>query len=131
MESPLRAGFVYFVIVFTIGFILGAIRVLAVVPRIGEFFAVLIELPLMLTAAWIVCNSLIARFQVAPKVFDRIMMGASAFTYLLIAEIFLSTWILDNPIESIFVGYLTIHGFVGLCGQLAFAAIPLLQMLKR
>jgi hypothetical protein len=130
MKTSLRAGFVYFVIVFAIGFVLGAIRVLVLVPRIGELTAVLIELPLMLTASWIVCKSLITRFRVAPEVFDRIVMGASAFGFLLVAEIALSTCVFGSPIESTFVMYLTLPGLVGLCGQLAFAAIPLVQLLR-
>ena len=131
MRISLRAGFVYFVIVFTIGFILGSIRVLVVAPRSGELMAVLIELPLMLTAAWFICASLIARYQVAPRIPDRITMGSSAFALLLVAEIVLSTAVFGNPIGHIFVGYLTLHGFVGLCGQLTFAAFPSLQLLRR
>ena len=131
MKIPLRAGFVYFGIVFTIGFVLGAIRVLAVVPRIGELFAVLIELPLMLAASWIVCKSLIAHFQVLADIVDRAIMGASAFAFLLVSEVALSTYVFGNPIESTFMNYQTIHGFVGICGQLAFAAFPMLQLLKR
>jgi hypothetical protein len=131
MSPPLVAGFVYFMIVFAIGFVFGVIRVLVVIPRTGEIIAVLIELPLILTASWIVCTSLISRFQVAPKVVDRIKMGASAFAFLLVAEIALSTYVFGNPIDSTFVRCLTLHGFIGLCGQLAFAAFPLLQLPRR
>lgn len=131
MRTPLRAGFVYFVIVFLIGFVLGTIRVLVFVPTIGELLAVLIELPLMLAASWIVCKSLIARFQVAHEVFDRIVMGATALAFLLVGEAVLSTCVFGNPIEATFIKYLTTHGFVGLCGQLAFAAIPLIQLSRR
>jgi hypothetical protein len=128
MKISLRAGFIYFVVVFTIGFVLGAIRVLVVIPRTGELIAILIELPLMLTASWFVCKSLISRFQVAPKTIDRFIMGASAFSFLLVAEIALSTSVFGNPLNSAFVGYLTLHGIIGLCGQLAFAVFPLLQL---
>jgi hypothetical protein len=131
MKIPLRSGFVYFAIVFTIGFVLGTIRVIAVVPRIGELFAVLIELPLMLAASWIVCKYLIARFQVPAEIVDRAIMGASAFAFLLVSEIALSTCVFGNSIESTFIKYQTLHGFVGICGQLAFAAFPMLQLLKR
>jgi hypothetical protein len=131
MSPPLVTGFVYFMIVFATGFVLGVIRVLVVIPRTGEIIAVLIELPLILAASWIVCASLISRFQVAPKAVDRIMMGASAFAFLLVAEIALSTYVFGNSIDSTLVQYLTLHGFIGLCGQLAFAAFPLLQLLRR
>jgi hypothetical protein len=44
----LKAGICYFVIVFVAGFILGPIRILLIVPRLGERAAELMEAPLML-----------------------------------------------------------------------------------
>ena len=43
-----KFGLLYFTLVFVAGFILGGIRVLFVVPQIGERYAELIEMPLML-----------------------------------------------------------------------------------
>ena len=43
-----KAGAVYFAIVFGVGFILGAIRTLWVVPRVGARNAELMEMPIML-----------------------------------------------------------------------------------
>ncbi|MEJ2385577.1 MAG: hypothetical protein P8Y54_14535 [Xanthomonadales bacterium] len=131
MKRTLRAGFVYFLIVFTIGFVLGSLRVLVVAPRIGELAAVLVELPVMLLAAWIVCSALTTRFRVARNTRDRIIMGGHALALLLIAEIALSKFVFGNPMGSIVAAYLTPHGFVGLCGQLAFAVFPLLQLARR
>jgi uncharacterized membrane protein YcgQ (UPF0703/DUF1980 family) len=131
MKIPLRAGFVYFVIVFMIGFVLGAIRVLVVIPRTGELFAVLIELPLMLSISWFMCKYLIVYFQVPTAIVDRAIMGASGFAFLFVAEVALSTCAFGNSIESTFLNYRTIHGFVGLCGQLTFAVFPMLHLLKR
>jgi hypothetical protein len=128
MWSSIRAGVVYFVIVFAIGFILGTIRVLLVAPRTGELGAVLIEVPLMLMAAWIVCSSLTRRYRVAPRLMNRVAMGVSAFVLLMMAELLLSICVFGNTIESTFTGYLTPHGFVGLGGQLMFALFPLLQL---
>jgi hypothetical protein len=131
MKNALRAGFVYFAIVFTVGFVLGTIRVLLMAPRTGELIAVLIELPLMLTAAWFVCSSLLVRLQVGPRVPDRTVMGLSAFVFLFIAEFVFSVCVFGNPVKAVFLAYLTPHGFIGLLGQLAFAAFPLLQLTKR
>ena len=128
MRSSLRAGFVYFAIVFAIGFILGTIRVLLVAPTIGELAAVLIELPLMLIASWIVCSALISRYRVAPAFLDRFTMGASAFVLLMAAELALSIYLFGSPVESTVAGYLTAQGMAGLGGQVLFALFPLLQL---
>jgi len=46
-------GVVYFCLVFGVGFILGTIRVLWVVPHLGVRTAELIETPLMLAATFL------------------------------------------------------------------------------
>jgi hypothetical protein len=46
----LKAGAVYFALVFGVGFVLGPIRVLVLVPRFGERTAELMEAPFMLAA---------------------------------------------------------------------------------
>ena len=131
MHSTLRAGFFYFLVVFAIGFVFGTIRVLLAEPIIGELMAVVIEVPLMLLAAWFVCARLVTRFQVAPDTADRFTMGAVALALLLAAELVLSVMVFGNPAGAMFAGYLTLHGIVGLFGQLAFASFPLLQCLKK
>ena len=55
----LKAGVLYFAIVFGAGFVLGPIRILWVVPRFGTRMAELIETPIMLVvtiiaARWVV-----------------------------------------------------------------------------
>ena len=55
----LKAASLYFVFVFGVGFILGAIRTLWIVPRLGTRMAELSEMPIMvvvviLAAQWIV-----------------------------------------------------------------------------
>ena len=54
----LKASALYFVLVFGAGFVLGPIRILWLVPRVGERTAELIEAPIMLVvivlaARWI------------------------------------------------------------------------------
>jgi hypothetical protein len=56
MANASKAGALYALIVFLIGFILGTIRVLLIVPRLGETAAVMLETPVMLAASWFVCR---------------------------------------------------------------------------
>jgi len=52
----IEAGALYAIIVFVIGFILGTMRLLLLVPRLGATTAVIFESPVMLAASWFVCR---------------------------------------------------------------------------
>jgi hypothetical protein len=126
--AAVRAGTVYFAIVFAAGFVLGAARVLVIAPLIGELGAVIVELPIMLAVSWIVCGSLVERFRVPPDRRARLTMGAVAFALLMAAEFALSVWAFGRSVGDYAESFRTWAGVVGLAGQLAFAALPLLRM---
>lgn len=86
----LQAGALYFILVFAIGFVLGTIRFLVVVPEVGELLAVLIELPILLTLAWVISARVIVKTRVPRRLGPRLIVGASAFLLLLSAEFVLS-----------------------------------------
>jgi len=90
MNRAVEAGVIYALIVFLCGFALGALRVLLIVPRIGETAAVSLEAPLILTASWFASRWCVDRFNVRRMVFVRSMMGAVAFAMLMALEIGLS-----------------------------------------
>ena len=48
-----RAGLAYFAVVFAIGFALGTLRILMLIPQFGELASVLAALPLMLFTSWL------------------------------------------------------------------------------
>jgi hypothetical protein len=127
--SAAKAGLSYFGAVFAIGFALGILRVLIVIPRLGETAAVLIELPILLVLAWIICRSLVARFQVGTALDARLVMGTVAFVVLMIAEIAGSTLGFGRTLSEHFQQYRHIPGLLGLAGQVAFAIFPVVQSL--
>ena len=129
MSSSIRAGFFYFAIVFAIGFLLGTIRVLVLVPRMGELVSVLIEFPVILAASWIVCGRLIAGLRVPGHWRFRLTMGAVAFALLMVAELVLSVSLLGNSPAEHLARYRSLHGALGLAGQILFAAFPLLRLM--
>src|SRR5215469_7339785 len=70
-----KAGALYSIIAFLIGFILGTIRVLLVAPRLGETTAVIVEAPIILAASWLVCRWCVDRLNVRRTVPARSLMG--------------------------------------------------------
>jgi hypothetical protein len=84
---PFAAGAVYFAVVFAIGFLLGAMRVLIVVPRTGVRAAELAEAPLMLLATVLAARLVVRRFAIPPMIVTRLVTGFVALALLLLAEL--------------------------------------------
>jgi hypothetical protein len=84
--QTLRAGAVYFALVFGVGFLLGTFRVLLVVPRLGARTAELIEAPLMLAVTFLAARWTVCRLAVPPRWTRRLGMGGIALGLLLAAE---------------------------------------------
>ena len=82
----LFAALVYFAIAFGIGFILGVIRVMLVMPRVGERLAELIELPIMLIAITVAARWTVRRFEVK-EAWACVAVGVIALVLLAGAEI--------------------------------------------
>jgi len=57
-----KAAFAYFSLVFAVAFLLGALRVLFVDPRLGPLQAVLLEVPLVLAVSWLVAGRCLRRW---------------------------------------------------------------------
>ena len=68
MTAALKAGVTYFALVYAIGFLLGTVRVLLLMPLVGETAAVLLEAPLMLAVSWIGARWSSRRFTVPATV---------------------------------------------------------------
>lgn len=128
MRGAWTAAACYFAAVFALGFALGTVRVLLLLPVLGEGLAVLLELPIMLAFSWWIAGRIIARLDVAPAVLPRIIMGGGAFALLMLAELMLATQGFGRSLTEHFAHYLTLPGAVGLAGQGVFGAIPLLRL---
>lgn len=126
MSRALRAGGVYALAVFAIGFVLGTARVLLVAPRIGEFAAVAIEVPVMLAIAWPICARIVRSFALG-RGSERAAMGVSAFVLLMALEWALALLLFRRSVAQMIGGYGTAAGLLGLAGQVGFALLPFLQ----
>ena len=113
---------------FAAGFAIGTVRVLLLVPQVGELPAVLLELPIMLGISWFVCATLIARLEVPPRIPPRVTMGAVAFALLMLAELALSLALFGRTMNDFTQSLTTPHGMVGLAGQVIFGLMPVLRV---
>lgn len=129
MIGAVEAGGVYFALVFTAGFALGAARTLLVAPRLGATAAVLIECPIILGVSWIACRWSLDRLDAPATVSARLTMGAVAFALLMAAELGVSVLVFRRPIGAHFAAYRTAPGAIGLAAQGVFAVLPLVQLL--
>jgi hypothetical protein len=130
MSRVLPAALCYAVTVFAIGFLLGAVRVLVVAPRIGAIASVLVELPLILTASFHVARRVLHYWQIPAQTMPRLLLGALAFAVLLALELTISMALFGNSLNQFFAHYQTPEGLIGVCGQLIFAGIPVLLLLN-
>jgi len=122
-----KAGAAYFAVVFSVGFLLGAVRVLLVAPRLGETAAVMLEAPLILAISWAASRGCVELFKVPAEVASRLLMGAIAFALLIAAELGFSVIVFGRSVADFVAGLLSVPGAVGLAAQLAFAIVPAIQ----
>lgn len=124
----MMAGFVYFAVVFAIGFGVGVVRTLAIAPSLGEIGAVAAELPAMLLVSWLAAGRIIRIWRVPARSTARLLMGGVAFLALMAAEAATAALMLDLPLAAYLAAFTEPAKLIGLAGQVGFALIPLLRL---
>ncbi len=84
--QTLKAGALYFTLTFGVGFVLGAIRTMWVVPRFGTRMAELMEMPIMLTVTVFTARWVIRHLALTPTLSSRLGMGCIGLGLMLTAE---------------------------------------------
>ncbi len=120
----LKAASLYFSIVFGAGFVLGTLRVLLLVPHVGERTAELIEMPLMLivivlAARWIVRHRL---HDARPSL--TILVGLLAMGLVLLADLGVGMILRDMAVAEVFLQRDPVSGTVYYLSLLVFAILP-------
>ena len=126
-----KAGFVYFAMVFGVGFVLGAIRVPLLVPRLGERVAELLEMPLMLVVVVLAARFIVRRFALPPTLQARLISGAVALVLLLGAEFLLAVTLQGRSVGQYLASRDSVSGSVYLVLLVLFAVMPLLLARQR
>jgi hypothetical protein len=99
-----KAGILYFALVFGAGFVLGPIRVFWVVPHLGERTAELMERPIMLGVMMVTARWLVRQLAVSSTWSSRLGMGGIALGFLLAAELTAVLWLRGLSIDEYVAG---------------------------
>lgn len=119
-----RAGLRYFALVFGAGFVLGAIRVPLVVPRLGERLAELIEMPFLLAAIVVAARHVVGRFAAPPSRTTLLGLGFIALGLLIAAEVALAVVLARQSLRQYIASRDPVSFGVYLAMLLLFALMP-------
>jgi len=122
----LKAGVLYFALVFGAGFVLGPIRILWLVPRFGMRMAELMEMPIMFVVIIVAARWIVRRLAVPSAPLSRLGMGCIALALVLIAEFTLVLWLRGLTIAEYIVSRDPVSGTVYYVMLGMFAIMPLL-----
>ena len=131
MIRIIKVGALYFAAVFAVGFLLGVIRTLWVVPRLGNRVAELIEAPIMLLVVFLAAGRIVRRHPELPVWKDWLTAGLLALAFLLAVEFTVVLWLRDLSLAQYFASRDPVSStvYVALLG--AFAVMPFLVFRHR
>ncbi|HKN71048.1 MAG TPA: hypothetical protein VJX30_08465 [Terriglobales bacterium] len=124
MMQVVKAGAIYFALVFGAGFVLGTIRTLWVVPRVGARTAELMEMPIMLAVTIMAARWTVLRLAVPPVPSARLGMGCIALVLMLIAEFGFVLWIRGLSIKEYLATRDPVSGAAYYLLLMVFAIMP-------
>jgi hypothetical protein len=124
--QTVKAGVLYFAVMFAVGFAFGTIRVLWVVPRVGVRTAELLESPLMLAVTILAATWVMRRLRVPPALWERLTVGLVAVALLLMAEFGLVRALRGLTIREYFASRDPVSGTVYIVMLAIFAVMPAL-----
>lgn len=125
MKRAYTAATAYFLALFALGFVLGTIRVLFVAPRLGDLRATLLEVPVMLYAAFFLCRWAAERWQVRPTLSARWAMVLWFLVLLALFETVLGVVLFGRTLTGTWAALATPAGLIGLTAQIIAALLLL------
>ena len=130
MIAMIRASFLYFALVMGSGFLLGSVRVLFVVPHLGERWAELAEMPIMAMVIFVAAGYILRRY---PEVQTRgraLVVGFTALALSVSAELVLAVVLQSQSLSEYLASRDKISGSVYLVMLVAFALMPRLRLAR-
>jgi hypothetical protein len=120
----------YFGLVFSAGFVLGPIRILWLVPKVGVRAAELIEVPIMIAVTVLAARWIVRRFHVPFSLGVRISIGLIALCFMVVAEIGFALALSGRSLSEYIAGRDPISGTAFLIALATFAIMPSVIGLK-
>lgn len=130
MTPMIRASFLYFALVMGAGFLLGSVRVLFVVPHLGERWAELAEMSIMAMVIFVAAGYILRRY---PEVQTRgraLVVGFTALALSVSAELVLAVVLQSQSLAEYLASRDKISGSVYLVMLVAFALMPRLRLAR-
>lgn len=124
LKRALLAGTTYFLALFALGFLLGTIRVVFVAPRYGQVTGTLAEMPVMLTAAYVICRWALNHWRVSPRLGIRWTMVPLFLALLFAFETMLGLVLFGRTFSEQWEALMTLAGALGLSAQVIAALLP-------
>ena len=124
--QTLKAGLIYFALVFGAGFVLGPIRIFWLVPRVGQRTAELIEEPIMFVMIILASRWVVRRLRVSPRAATRLGVGLIALALLIVAELGVTLGLQGVTLGQYIASRDPVAGIVYLVMLGVFAIMPLL-----
>lgn len=123
-------GAVYFSLVFSVGFVLGIVRVLLVEPHLGERWAELAEMPLIFIAIVFSARFIVRRFP-ASRRGSYLVSGGVALVLLVLVEFSVVLGIRGSTLAQYLGERDPIAGGVYVLMLIVFAAMPWIVAQRR
>ncbi len=120
----MTAGLVYFAIVLGTGFVLGVLRVPFLVPRIGERWAELAEMPIMAVVIYLAAGYILRRFPGIRSPGRSLAAGFLALALSVCTELGLAVALQDQTLSAFIASRDRVSGSVYLVLLLVFAVMP-------
>ena len=127
MSMPMRTfkpAVLYFAIVLGTGFVLGSIRVPFLVPRFGERYAELLEMPIMFVVVVKAARHVVRRFNLPSNLSVRLKVGFAALAMSVLAELLLAAALQSVSVAQYIASRDPVSGSVYLGVLLLFALMP-------
>ncbi|MEO7117109.1 MAG: hypothetical protein ABIZ18_14780 [Caldimonas sp.] len=124
----LRAALVYFSLVLGAGFLLGMVRVPFLVPRIGERWAELAEMPLMAVIIFLDAGYVLRKFPAIRMHGRALFVGFLALAFAVGAELGLAVALQSRTLGEYLASRDRVSGSVYLAMLVVFALMPRLRL---
>jgi hypothetical protein len=131
VSKTIRAALVYFAIVLGTGFVLGVIRVPILVPRIGERWAELAEMPIMAAVIYFTAGYVLGRFPEIRSPGRSLAAGLLALALTVTAELGLAVLLQDQTLAAFISSRDKISGPVYIGLLLVLGVMPRIRLKGR